>query len=199
MARCYQGNPVYRQFYGEGAARSAMHGGCGYRDVYYTGPCPRADPCDRTNMGGCCGNCANCPCCGQGRACPEVFAFYADCEQTQHSAGEAFALDDSVYSIGPISKSGDIVTIGQSGRYSAVFTVSGTAQHAFDTTLALFLEGEASPCAARRISAQQGETVQAVVQQEFWAERGDALRLLTSGAINIDGTPAVTLTIMRLA
>lgn len=216
MARCFRGTPVYRQFYGARALERERRGCAGItgeqRSVYYTGPCPEADPDDETNMNACncgcangcngCSNCVNCSGCvhcrPNGRVCPEVFAFYADCDLLDVDADEAFPLDDSIYSIGPVSRSGCRVVIGHRGRYRAVFTVSGTAQQNVEAFVALRFNGEILPRSGAEIVAEQGEVVQAVGQAEFCAECGDALQLVASCAVAVYGIPAATLTLVRV-
>lgn len=217
MARCFRGTPVYRQFYGARALERERRGCAGItgeqRSVYYTGPCPEADPDDKTNMDACncgcangcsgcngCSDCANCSGCGNcrphGGVRPEVFAFYADCGLLDVNADETFPLDDSIYSIGSVSRSDCRVVIGHRGRYRAVFTVSGMAQQTMEAFVALRFNGEILPRSGAEIVAEQGEVVQAVGQAEFCAECGDVLQLVASCAVAVYGTPAATLTLV---
>lgn len=208
MAKCFKGNPVYRQFVGARndrlAQRECSATSDGTRSVYYTGPCPDADPNDQTNMDSCacsgiCGGICSGPC--GGCACMDgekVFAFYAACGRTCLAAGEAFHFDSDAYSIGPVEKTYGNITLGLSGRYLAVWTLTGRAQTNIDSVISLRLNGAALPCAMGEVYAMQGETVQITRQAIFTAQQGSTLQLVTSGALGICAEPAATLTIVRI-
>ena len=206
MAKRFRGNPVYRQFVGARndalAQRERAASGGGSRDVFYTGPCPTADPDDQTNMDTalCSGICQDiCGCFqGCGAVDPAVFAFYADSGMICLAAGDAFALGDSVYSIGPISKRNGCIEIGQAGRYLAVYTLSGMAMANIDSLISLRLNGGALTGSMEQITAMQGETIGLVGRAQFTAQQGDILHLIASGALRLSGCPAATLTIVRV-
>lgn len=204
MAKCFRGNPVYRQFIGARndayAQRESVAGS--NRDVFYTGPCPAADPNDQTNMdsavcsGICQDICGGCPCAEP--AGEAAYAFYADAGTVCLAAGDAFALDESVYSIGPIEKDCCRIEIGQAGRYLAVFTITGRALDNLNSLVTLRRNGNTVPGASAEVRAMQGETVQIVRRVVFNANAGDVLRLATSSAMRLCGMPAATLTIVRV-
>ena len=206
MAKRFRGNPVYRQFVGARndalAQRDSAAFSGGARDVYYTGPCPTADPDDQTNMDTaiCSGICQDiCGCCqGGGAAEPAVFAFYADSGMVCLGAGDAFGLGDSVYSIGPIEKNCGCIGFEQAGRYLAVYTLSGMAAANIDSLVSLRLNGGALPGSMEQVTAMQGENVHIVRRAVFHAQQGDMLQLISSGALRLNGCPAATLTIVRV-
>ena len=204
MAKKFCGSPVYRQFVGARndllAVRSSTASGA--RSVFYTGPCPQADPNDQTNMdsavcsGICQDICGGCPCTEpSGEA---AYAFYADAGTVCLAAGDAFALDESVYSIGPIEKDRCRIEIGQAGRYLAVFTITGRALDNLNSLVTLRRNGNTVPGASAEVRAMQGETVGIVRRVVFNANAGDVLQLVTSSAMRLCGMPAVTLTIVRV-
>jgi len=209
MAKCFQGNPVYRQFVG---ARSGnftartLNADAAARDIFYTGPTPSADPNDRTNYGnnlcnavcgnicsGICGECGFDTCVG---ANPSVFAFYADSGALNLCPGGVFPLDDSVYSIGPIGKNAGCATIGQAGRYLAVWTLSGISQQNIDTRLTLMQNGSA--IGSVRAVAAQGDTLALIGQALFDAQPGDVLQLVSTAALSVSGMPAASLMLTRV-
>ena len=204
MAKCFRGNPVYRQFVGVRNDRLAQRecSACsdGTRSVYYTGPCPKPDPNDQTNMnssvcgGICSGPCGGCACMDG----EKVFAFYADCGRICLAAGGAFHFGADAYSIGPIEKSYGMIAFDLTGRYLAVWTLTGRAQANIDSVISLRLNGAALHCAMGEIYAMQGETVQVTGQAIFAAQQGDTLQMVTSGALSLCAEPAATLTIVRV-
>lgn len=203
MAKKFCGSPVYRQFVGARndllAVRSSTASGA--RSVFYTGPCPEADPNDQTNMDSavCSGICQDlCGGCGCADAAPAVFGFYADAGRVCLAAGDAFLLDESVYSIGPIEKENGRIVIGQTGRYLAVFTLTGIAQANLNSRISLRIGAQTVAGTTAQAIAMQGDTVQIVLRAAFSAEQGDVLQAVTSGALALCGTPAATLTVVRV-
>lgn len=209
MAKCYRGCPVYRQFIGARSEWPAFMGGMqpSARNVYYTGPCPEADPNDRTNMdsplcGGVCRNICSgiCGFCAQNGFAPEapVYALYASQGLLDLSAGDILPLADSVYSVGPVAKTGGTASVGQSGRYLAVVTLTGEAQADISAGLVLLKNGVPVPGGMLAVDAAQGENIALVAQTVFCAKAGDTLQLAAQGAVPISGDPAAVLTLVRV-
>jgi len=215
MAKCYQGSPVLRQFVGarnDMLAMRAVRNNTNASSIFYTGPCPDADPNDQTNMdngqcngicgnicSGICGGCGsweNCAC--HGAPVPAVYAFYASACRLYANAGAPLPLGDTVYSVGPIDLAGGTVTIGQEGRYLAVWTLTGTAQANISGALALWKNG-AAVGGAVDVVAMQGDALALVGQTAFTAQAGDTLQLMSTGALAVSGMPAATLTLVRIA
>lgn len=214
MAKCYQGCPVYRQFVGarndQLAVRAAASAQTAARNVFYEGPCPAADPNDQTNMddplcngicgnlcSGVCGSCGNVIC--PGTPDPAVFAFFASAGRLCLCAGAAVPFNDSAFGIGPVELDDGTITIGQAGRYLVVVTLTGIARTNINSTLALWKNDSAIAGGALDVIAMQGDTLELIGQSVFSAQEGDALRLVTTGALSVYGMPAVTLTLVRIA
>lgn len=211
MAKCCHGSPVYRQFVGTRndylATRSSATQTTA-RDIFYTGPCPAADPNDQTNMdspicNGICGNicsgiCGECGWCTCALPEPPVFGFWADYSALSLAAEAAFPLGDVVYSVGPVSKQSSTITLQQAGRYLAVWTINGTAQANIDALITLRRNGYGMAGSAANVIAAQGESLTAIGQLPFSAQAGDTLQLVTDSALAISGRPSATLSLARI-
>ncbi len=177
------GTPVYRQFYGaraeQMAARGCMCASDAMRSVYYTGPCPDADPCDRTNW--------------YADNWIDSYGFYANEGALSVPGGSALTLSDSVYSIGPVQMNAGMVTLGENALYTAAITLTGLAQAAIGGYLQLLLNN--TVILSVPLSYESGETVQEIARVQFNANAGDVLRLIPTGPIALTGTPAATMVV----